>query len=83
MLLRTFSRGGGLLIGLEIKVPLGLLTVVSMLETVIVYSQLEVISMLYNVEHVVSDLKGVLEGCPESLSLEDEVAVFEDFLLAC
>lgn len=60
-----------------------LLHVVEVAETLIVYAQLELVSMLHYVKHVVSNVEGVLERGAELLDLEDQLVVLVHFLLAC
>ena len=57
-----------------------LLHVVHVAETLVVYPQLELVPMLHNVEHVVPDVEGVLEGGAELLDLENHLVVPIDLL---
>jgi hypothetical protein len=52
-------------------------------ETLVVYPQLELVPMLHNVEHVVPDVEGVLEGGAELLDLENHLVVSIDLLFPC
>ena len=54
--------------------------VVEVGETLVVDAKLEHIPMLHDVQHVVVDLKGVLERCAEFLDLEYHLSVSEDLL---
>lgn len=51
-------------------------------EGLVIDPQFEHISMLHDVEHVRSDLKGVLKGGPELLDLTEQFAIPVNFLLA-
>ena len=53
-----------------------------MAETLIVNAQLELVSMLHYVQHVVSDVERVLKGGSELLDLEDQLVVLVHFLLS-
>ena len=53
-----------------------------MAETLIVNAQLELVSMLHYVKHVVSDVERVLKGGSELLDLEDQLVVLVHFLLS-
>ncbi len=64
------------------KGPLGPILVVQMLEALVVDPHLEHLPMLDNVQAVVPDVEGILEGCPKLLSLKDDLTVLVDTLLA-
>jgi hypothetical protein len=53
------------------EISLSLLIVIGVLKALIVDSELKVLPMLHDVEHVVADLERMLERSAEPLSLED------------
>ena len=57
------------------------LHVVHVAEALVIYSQLELVPMLHDIEHVVPDVEEVLEGGAELLNLEYHLVVSIDLLL--
>ncbi len=60
---------------------LGSVEVVEVGEGLVVNAQFEDVSMLDNIEHVVADLEGVLEGGPKFLDLENLLSILKHLLL--
>ena len=60
-----------------------LLHVVHVAKALVIYSQLELVPVLHDVEHVVPDVEGVLEGGTELLDLENHLVVSIDLLFPC
>jgi hypothetical protein len=56
--------------------------VVNVRETLIVNTQLKNISVLHDIKHMVSYLKGVLKGCPKFLDFKEESSITENFFFA-
>ena len=60
-----------------------LLLLIHVHKALVVDTQLELVSMLNYVQHVVANLEGVLEGSAKFLTLVEKNSVLDDFLLAC
>lgn len=64
------------------KSSFGPILMVEVLEALVVNSQLKDFSVLDDVEHVVSNLKRVLERSPKLLDLKGELSIFKYLLLS-
>ena len=70
----------GLLIPVVSKSPFSAILVVHMLETLIIDAQFKHVAMLHNVQHMRSNLKGILVCRTELLYFAKQLAVSVDFL---
>jgi hypothetical protein len=65
---------------IKYKIALSSVLVVKVLETLIIYSQLKVFSVLDYVQHVVIYLEWVLKSSAKFLDFIDKLAISENFL---